>query len=73
MRGDSMEGFEVAGADGIYHPAHAKLSLDTVRVWSDQVAQPETVRYAWKNYIRGNLYNLAGLPAVPVRTDRLPV
>lgn len=73
VRGDLVEGFEVAGADGIYHPAHAELSLDTVWVWSDQVAQPETVRYAWKNYIRGNLYNLAGLPAVPVRTDRLPV
>lgn len=73
VRGDSAEGFEMAGADGIYHPAHAEISLDTVRVWSDQVAQPETVRYAWKNYTCGNLYNLAGLPAVPVRTDRLSV
>ncbi len=72
-RGESVEGFEVAGADGVYYPARAEVSLDTVRVCCEQVARPETVRYAWKNYSCGNLYNLAGLPAVPVRTDRLPV
>ncbi len=42
VHGDSVEGFEVAGADGIYYPAHAEVSLNTVRVWSDQVALPKT-------------------------------
>ena len=73
VRGDLLEGFEVAGADGVYRPARSEASLDAVRVWSDEVPQPETVRYAWKNYIYGSLCNLAGLPAVPVRTDRQPV
>lgn len=73
VRGDLAEGFEVAGMDGIYHDARAEVSLDTIRVWNEEVPQPETVRYAWKNYTYGNLYNLAGLPAAPVRTDRLPV
>lgn len=73
VQGDQAEGFEVAGADGIYHPAQATVSLDRVRVWSDAVPQPVTVRYAWKNYIHGTLRNLAGLPAVPVRTDNLPL
>ena len=73
VHGDLAEGFELAGADGVYHPARAEVSLDTVRVWSGEVPQPETVRYAWKNYTYGSLYNLAGLPAVPVRTDRFPI
>lgn len=73
VRDGLAEGFELAGADGDYHEARAEVSLDTVRVWSGAVPEPETVRYAWKNYTYGNLYNLAGLPAVPVRTDRLPV
>lgn len=73
VRGDLAEGFELAGAGGVYCPACAEVSLDTVRVWSEAVPAPETVRYAWKNYAYGNLYNLAGLPAVPVRTDRLPI
>lgn len=73
VRGGLLEGFEVAGADGIYHAARARASLDTVRVWSERVPKPETVRYAWKNYAYGSLYNLAGLPAVPVRTDRLSI
>lgn len=72
-RGDLVEGFEVAGADGVYHPARAEASLDTVRVWSSEVPQPETVRYAWKNYTYGSLCNLAGLPAVPVRTDHFSI
>jgi sialate O-acetylesterase len=40
-------------------------------VWSDRVPRPVAVRYAWgNNPERANLYNAAGLPAVPFRTDR---
>ncbi len=73
VHGDMAEGFEVAGPDGVYYPARAEVSLDAVRVWSERVPRPDTVRYAWKNYTYGNLYNLAGLPAVPVRTDRFAI
>ena len=37
---------------------------------AEEVPQPETVRYAWTNYGPANLYNAAGLPAAPFRTDR---
>ena len=43
---------------------------ETVVVWSTQVPKPVAVRYAWANNPEGaNLYNGAGLPAVPFRTD----
>jgi sialate O-acetylesterase len=40
----------------------------TVVVWSDAVAAPTAVRYDWGNTPRGNLCNIAGLPAPPFRT-----
>lgn len=67
------EGFELAGADGVYHPAHAEIQMDSVVVWSDGIAVPETVRYAWTNYGAAGLYGASGLPAVPFRTDCQPV
>lgn len=73
VKGDALEGFEVAGADGVYHPARGTVQLDSVTVWSDAVAQPETVRYAWFNYGNANLYSAAGLAAAPFRTDTQPV
>lgn len=73
VKGDTLEGFELAGADGAYHPARAEAGTDSVTVWSDEVPAPETVRYAWTNYGPAGLYNAAGLPAVPFRTDRQPI
>jgi len=61
-------GFAVAGSDGRFHWADAVIEADRVVVWSDQVTQPVSVRYAWSNNpVRANLYNRAGLPAVPFR------
>ncbi len=42
-------------------------------VSSPQVKQPAAVRYAWKNFALANLYNQAGLPAEPFRTDNAPL
>jgi sialate O-acetylesterase len=39
-------------------------------VWSDEVAQPVAVRYGWADNPEVNLYNGAGLPASPFRTDQ---
>ncbi len=51
-------------------PATAKIDGSTVVVSSPEVKQPTAVRYAWENYPEGcNLYNGAGLPAAPFRTD----
>jgi sialate O-acetylesterase len=68
---DSLQGFVIAGADGKFVPAQAKIDGDTVVIWSDQVAQPTAVRYDWSGYPvpTGNLYNQAGLPASPFATD----
>ena len=62
-------GFEVAGSDGQFVPAHGQIENDTVLIWSDQVPQPVSARYAWANRPLANLYNKEGLPASPFRTD----
>ncbi len=67
-----LEGFEIAGADKKFYPAKAKIvgRTNTVEVWSEEVAQPVAVRYAFRNYA-GNitLRNTFGLSAFPFRTD----
>ncbi len=56
----------IAGADKKYVWANAKIQGKQLRVWSEQVPQPVSVRYAWADNPEGaNLYNTAGLPASP--------
>jgi sialate O-acetylesterase len=65
---NELGGFAVAGADGQYVWAEASIEGERVVVWSDDVPAPVSVRYAWANNpIQANLYNAAGLPAVPFR------
>ena len=42
---------------------------ETVAVSADEVSQPVAVRYGWANVPEGDLFNAAGLPASPFRTD----
>ena len=66
----ALKTFEVAGADGTFVPAEATIDGDTLLVRAAPVAAPVIARYAWANYPEGaNLYNGAGLPASPFRTD----
>jgi sialate O-acetylesterase len=67
--GDTLKGFAVAGEDRAWHWADAKVEGNSVLVRSSQVPKPVAVRYAWANNPVCNLYNGAGLPAVPFRTD----
>lgn len=69
VRGDSVASLEVAGEDKVFHPATAKVEVDTLVVGSPDVAHPVAVRYAWNNSPSANLYGLNGLPAVPFRSD----
>ncbi|MDR0541633.1 MAG: sialate O-acetylesterase [Dysgonamonadaceae bacterium] len=63
-------GFAVAGSDGVYRLAKAKIDGKKVIVWSDEITQPVNVRYAWANNPEGaNLRNTAGLPASPFQTE----
>lgn len=61
--------FEVAGADGKFVAAHAKIEGDTVHVTAAGVTAPEIVRFAWHETARPNLANRAGWPAYPFRSD----
>jgi sialate O-acetylesterase len=67
--GKPLQSFEVAGADRVFHAASAVIKGDTLVVRSPAVAQPVAVRYAWRNAPEANLYNGAGLPAAPFRSD----
>ena len=64
-----LRGFAIAGADGKFVWANAKIEGETVVVSSPQIAKPTAVRYAWSNNPVCNLYNKDSLPAVPFRTD----
>jgi sialate O-acetylesterase len=64
-----LKGFTVAGEDKVFHPAEARIFGDTVFVRSAEVPRPVAVRYGWANVPDVNLFNRAGLPASPFRTD----
>ena len=69
-----LKGFEIAGADKKFYYAQATIEGNKVVVWSDKVAQPVAVRYAWTNApVDANLFNIDGFPASPFRTDDWPV
>ena len=68
-RGGALKGFLIAGADQQWKPASATIEGDTVVVSHSSVTEPVSVRYAWDSNPQGNLYNGAGLPASPFRTD----
>jgi len=68
-KGDKLTGFSVAGEDKKFVWADAKVEGDSVVVSAPGVAKPVAVRYAWADNPECNLYNGAGLPASPFRTD----
>lgn len=70
--GEPVKGFAIAGADRKFVWADATIDGSTVVVRSDKVARPVAVRYAWADNPVCNLYNGAGLPASPFRTDDWP-
>jgi sialate O-acetylesterase len=67
-KGEKLTGFAIAGADGKYVWANAKIDGNSVIVWSEKISKPVSVKYAWADNPVCNLYNKAGLPAVPFRT-----
>ena len=67
-----VTGFELAGNDGKFYPAEARIvtSKPLVEVSAPEVPAPVAVRYAFHNYSPGNLANTLGMPAIPFRTDK---
>ena len=70
---NAVDGFAIAGDDGVYHTAAAVIDGDTVVLTCDEVPSPKTVRYAWAGVPNSTLTNRSGLPAAPFRTDTQPV
>lgn len=66
---EALKGFAIAGEDQKFYWANAKIDGDKVIVSSTSVAKPVSVRYAWGGNPATNLYNGAGFPASPFRTD----
>ena len=74
---EGIQGFEVAGADKVFHPAEAHHFWrpgggywdEALIVVSPEVKQPVAVRYCFRNFQLGNVKNGAGLPLFPFRTD----
>jgi sialate O-acetylesterase len=64
-KGGSLTGFEIAGADRKFVPAEAAIEGATIVVSSPSISAPVSVRYAWSDDPRCNLYNADGLPASP--------
>ena len=67
--GSAITGFFIAGNDGIFHPANAKIQGNMVTVWNKMVKHPVAVRYAFSNLAEGNVFDYGGLPVAPFRTD----
>ena len=71
-KGETLEGFIIAGPDRQFFPARAMVDGTRVVVWADKVSHPASVRYGWMMSPVCDLYNEAGLPAVPFRSDDWP-
>ena len=69
---DKLQGFEICGRDGVFHPAQGVVKGRSVEIFSKKVRKPAAVRYGWSSMVKGNLYNKDGLPAAPFRTDKIP-
>jgi sialate O-acetylesterase len=72
MDGGPVKGFAIAGDDRRFVWADARIDGDTVVVSSSKVLKPVAVRYGWADNPVVNLYNRAGLPASPFRTEDWP-
>lgn len=55
--------FELAGADGVFYEAVAKIKNNAIVLQSDKVKSPIKVRYSWKNTDQSNLFNKENLAA----------
>ena len=69
-KGGALRGFEIAGQDGKFVSASARIDGLTVAVSSPQVTTPRYVRYGWANAPVVNLFNSVGLPASPFTSQQ---
>ena len=68
-KGPELTDFVISSADKVFVPAKAIIKGDKIIVSSDKIMNPVAVRMGWSNVPNVNLFNQAGLPASPFRTD----
>jgi len=61
--------FELAGAEGTFVEAQAKIDGTSVLLSSDKVAASTAMRFAWKDLAQPNLMNKEGLPVSVFRAE----
>jgi sialate O-acetylesterase len=67
--GKTLTNFEIAGENKVYRPARAVIYQGKVLVSSPEIDKPVAVRYAFKDFVVGELFNTEGFPASSFRTD----
>jgi sialate O-acetylesterase len=70
--GGPVKGFAIAGEDRRFVWAEARIEGNDIVVTSKEIEKPVAVRYGWADNPVASLYNKAGLPASPFRTDSWP-
>ena len=76
-RDKDLDGFELAGEDGVFYPAKAivlrqEYDYKAIKVYQcPQVTKPVAVRYAWSRWSPSTLYNCYGIPASPFTSQEL--
>lgn len=73
LKNKESENFEIAGPDKVFHKANVAISASGLEVWSADVNKPIAVRYGFKEYLVGDLFNSDGFPVSPFRTDKWPI
>nr|WP_294895279.1 sialate O-acetylesterase [uncultured Pedobacter sp.] len=67
--GKDLVNFEIAGKDQWFYPAQAEINGNEIVVSSPKVKEPVAVRYAFKDFVVGELFNTEGFPVSSFRTD----
>ncbi|MCU0322563.1 MAG: sialate O-acetylesterase [Chitinophagaceae bacterium] len=67
--GKPITNFEIAGANKVFRPARAIIYQGKVLISSPEIDKPVAVRYAFKDFVVGELFNTEGFPASSFRTD----
>ncbi len=68
-KSDILRGFQIAGSNGKYYMAKAKVMGNRIIVSSEDVPEPKHVRFALYDGAEVFIYNKSGIPMVPFRTD----
>ncbi|CAZ97658.1 sialate O-acetylesterase [Zobellia galactanivorans] len=67
--GKALTNFKIAGKNKRFYPAHATINWQGITLFSAFVKEPVAVRYAFDDFVEGELFNTEGLPASSFRTD----